>query len=433
MHQFSAWHRLRQICTRLSSGMSSVLARRMLLWIVCISATAALIATSVQLFFDYRQDVSELDKGMHYIEQNQLPGLADAAWNFNVSSMQVQLDGIGHSPWVAGATVRYGPNQKAELTTGQLDHDADLAYRFALQRHGIVVGMIYIQPNLHTLYGRTLDRIAIVLAAQAAKSLVTSICILLLISWMITRHLTQMAEFAQSFEPGKRLPPFVLHRPHAHRDELSVLADGLNDAYARLQQAHDFEVRHNDILMQEVALRTAELQDAHERLARQAISDKLTGALNRFGLEERFATEMQRAQAEGSQLAVIMADIDLFKQVNDRWGHLVGDTLLQDFTAILQSRLRVNDTLARWGGEEFLVLCPDTSLEQAMQLAEHMRACVAAHRFAVVDNASSSFGVAAWRSGDVTDSLVKRVDDALYRAKQNGRNRVCPEAPATAG
>jgi diguanylate cyclase (GGDEF)-like protein len=75
------------------------------------------------------------------------------------------------------------------------------------------------------------------------------------------------------------------------------------------------------------------------------------------------------------------------------------------------------------------MLCPDTSLEQAMQLAEQMRACVAAHRFAVVDSASSSFGVAVWRKGDVADSLVKRVDDALYRAKQNGRNRVCPEAP----
>lgn len=425
MHKLTPWQSLCQLYSRLSNGMSSVLARRMLLWIVCISATAALIATSVQLFFDYRQDVSDLEKGMHYIEQNQLPGLADAAWNFNVASMQVQLDGIGNSPWVAGATLRYGPSQQAELTTGEKERDADHLYRFRLQRHGIVVGMIYIQPNMHTLYGRTLDRLAIVLAAQTAKSMVTSICILLLISLMITRHLTQMAEFARSFEPGRRFRPFVLQRPSSRQDELSVLADGLNDAYSRLQRAHDLEVNHKQILLQEVAQRTAELQEAHARLARLAISDKLTGALNRFGLEQRFDEEMQRAQAQGRPLAVIMADIDKFKDINDSWGHLTGDALLQDFTAILQSALRPGDILARWGGEEFLVLCPATNLEQAVQLAQQLCGQVAAHDFPMIGTVTCSFGVAAWREGDVSDSLVKRVDDALYRAKQGGRNRVC--------
>jgi len=429
MQKRRAWEGASKLYQSLVSGMSRGLARRILLWIVCISATAALLATSAQLFFDYRQDVSELEKGMRYIEQNQLPGLADAAWNFNVPSMRVQLDGIGRSPWVAATTVRYGPSQQAQLSSGKIDHDADMIYRYPLRRHGIVVGVIEIEPNLHTLYGRTMGRIAIVLAVQTAKSLVTSVCILLLISWMITRHLTQMAEFAQSFEPGQRFRPFILRRTTAHQDELTVLADGLNDAYARLQRAHEFEVRHNEILTQEVALRTAELQEAHQRLARQAVTDKLTGALNRFGLEERFVAEMLCVDAEHAPLAVILTDIDDFKEVNDRWGHLAGDVLLQEYTTVLHSILRATDTLARWGGEEFLILCPQTTLEQAVQLAAAMRARVEAHYFPCVSHKTSSFGVAAWRQGDSTNSLVKRADDALYRAKEDGRNRVCPEIP----
>ncbi|MCD4485438.1 GGDEF domain-containing protein [Chromobacterium vaccinii] len=406
------------------------LARRMLVWILCISTTAALIATSVQLFFDYRHDVSELEQGMRYIEQSQLPGLADAAWNFNVAGMQVQLDGIGHSPWVAGATIHYGPSQSATLTTGQVDADAGRRFEYVLQRNGVVVGKIFIAPNLHTLYSRTLDRIGIVLATQSGKSLVTSISILLLISWMITRHLTQMAEFAKSFEPGKRFTPFVLRRgPQGPHDELSVLVDRLNDAYGRLQTAHEFQVRHNEILSQEVTQRTAELLEAHRQLAKLAITDKLTGAVNRRGLDEAFKSAIPLADPDSRPLAVILADIDKFKSVNDSRGHLVGDILLREFTGILKRATRATDTVGRWGGEEFLILCPQTTLEQALRLAEHLRASVQAHAFAEIGSKTSSFGVAVLRKGETADDLVKRADEALYQAKEGGRNRVCPETP----
>ncbi|KIH81737.1 GGDEF domain-containing protein [Pseudomonas batumici] len=403
----------------------------MLVWILCISTTAALVATSLQLFFDYRRDVSELEQGMRYIEQNQLPGLADAAWNFNVAGMQVQLDGIGHSTWVAGATIHYGPSQSAALTTGQVDPDAGRRFEYVLRRNEVVVGKIYIAPNLHTLYGRTLDRIGIVLATQGGKSLVTSISILLLISWMITRHLTQMAEFAKSFEPGKSFTPFVLRRsPRTPHDELTVLVDGFNDAYGRLQKAHEFQVRHNEILSQEVALRTAELLDAQQTLAKLAVTDKLTGTVNRLGLDEAFKSAMTLADPDSHPLAVILSDIDKFKSVNDNHGHLAGDSLLQEFTGILSRVVRATDTVGRWGGEEFLILCPQTTLEQALHLAERLRAGVQAHAFAEIGSKTSSFGVAVLRKGETSDDLVRRADEALYRAKEGGRNRVCPETPA---
>ncbi|MBV8625773.1 MAG: diguanylate cyclase [Herbaspirillum sp.] len=405
------------------------LARRMLVWIVCISATAALVATSVQLFFDYRRDVSALEEGMRYIEQSQLPGLADAAWNFNVASMQVQLDGIGRSPWVSGATIHYGPSQSAELSTGHVDPHAARFFDYVLRRNGAVVGKITIAANLQTLYERTMERIVIVLCTQIVKSLITSVSILLLVSWMITRHLTQMADFANAYSPGGTFRPFVLRRsPLPRQDELSVLVDRLNDAYARIEKAHEFEVRHNEILSGEVALRTAELRAAHQTLAKLAVTDKLTGVLNRLGLDAAFQEALAQADAQGRPLAVILADIDEFKSVNDQHGHLVGDSLLREFAAVLAAGLRESDILARWGGEEFLILCPDTGLEQAAHLAGHLRQVIQAHSFASVGAKTSSFGVAVWCPGESTDELMKRADDALYRAKKDGRNRVCLEA-----
>ena len=418
-----------RLCQRSSVWMPDMghgLARRMLLWIICISTTAALIATSIQLFFDYRNDVSELERGLHYIEQSQLPGIADVAWNFNISSMRVQLDGIGKSSWVSGATIHYGPSQSDQMTTGQVDHRAGRFFEYTLQRNGEVVGKIDIGLNLHTLYSRTYDRIAIVLSTQIVKSLVTSVSILLLTSWMITRHLTQMAAFAKSYQPGRAFTPFVLRRRQLKQpDELSVLVDGLNDAYQRIQKAHDFEVRHNEILIREVTLRTAELREAHEKLAKLAMTDTLTGVVNRLGLDQAFKAEMAQAEIDQRPLAVILTDIDLFKSVNDSHGHLVGDMLLQEFTAVLRRGVRATDVLGRWGGEEFLILCPQTDLEQALRLAERLRAAVQAHGFSVVGTKTSSFGVAALRAGETTDQLMRRTDDALYRAKREGRNRVC--------
>lgn len=427
MRMSCARARLRQLRAAWGSAMTRHgLARRMLVWILGVSALAALVATSVQLFFDYRRDVSALEQGMHYIEQSQLPGLADAAWNFNVASMQVQLDGIGRSPWVAGAVLAYGPSQSASLSTGAAPLPQQRVFEYVLQRNGAVVGKITILPNLQTLYHRTLERVVTVLCTQIVKSLVTSFIILLLLSWMLTRHLTRLAEFASAYQPGAPVPPLQLDRAAGTpRDELTVLVERLNDAYQRIARAHEFEVEHNEILSREVAQRTRELEQVHQKLARLAVTDRLTGTLNRLGLETAFQEAVARAQADAQPLSVILSDLDEFKAVNDRHGHLVGDLVLQEFAALLAATLPKGDILARWGGEEFLMICPATGLQQATDLAERLRLRVAGHGFSTVGHKTSSFGVASLQEGESVTTLVKRADEALYRAKREGRNRVC--------
>jgi diguanylate cyclase (GGDEF)-like protein len=168
----------------------------------------------------------------------------------------------------------------------------------------------------------------------------------------------------------------------------------------------------------------AELSLAHRNLEKAAMVDSLTGLYNRRKLDEVFAYELAQTQRYGHPFSVVMVDIDTFKSVNDTWGHQAGDQVLQAVADILRATARDTDLPGRWGGEEFMVLAPKTDLDGAYALAERIRQRVAAHGFDPVGHMTSSFGVAGYRPGDKANTLVKRADDALYRAKQNGRDRV---------
>lgn len=122
-----------------------------------------------------------------------------------------------------------------------------------------------------------------------------------------------------------------------------------------------------------------------------------------------------------------MVDIDKFKSVNDTYGHQVGDSVLCEIAAIMRELARDTDTPGRWGGEEFLIICSHSDLNGAHVLAERIRIAVATHSFSVVCQKTCSFGVAAYRPIDTPETMVKRADDALYEAKQNGRDRVVLE------
>lgn len=119
-----------------------------------------------------------------------------------------------------------------------------------------------------------------------------------------------------------------------------------------------------------------------------------------------------------------MLDIDHFKAVNDTYGHNTGDMVLQEFAKILQSTCRETDTVGRWGGEEFLIICPDTNREAALTLAETIRANIEANDFPRVEQVTASLGVGLCQPDDNIDTVMERTDAALYQAKANGRNQI---------
>lgn len=176
------------------------------------------------------------------------------------------------------------------------------------------------------------------------------------------------------------------------------------------------------------------IQNAHyvDRVKQLAYLDGLTGIFNRRFFELRIMEEIERARRYGNQMAVIMADIDQFKQLNDEFGHLLGDEVLRQVSSIFHQQVRKIDVVCRYGGEEFAVLLTQTNPEQAMLVAEKLRKTVESWQFPGVPRTITiSAGVAAFPNhGRSRDEIVRAADSGLYAAKQSGRNRVCPGVSA---
>lgn len=167
-----------------------------------------------------------------------------------------------------------------------------------------------------------------------------------------------------------------------------------------------------------------------QRIAALATTDSLTNLPNRRGFELHVEQALQEAQRDSSPLCAVMLDLDNFKQINDRHGHLAGDEVLRSFAERLRAALRQSDILCRWGGEEFILLLKNTDRHAAHELAEKLRQHCADQRYPMGGEAlqvTVSLGLSQWQPGEALHDLLGRTDRALYRAKQAGRDRVCEE------
>lgn len=175
----------------------------------------------------------------------------------------------------------------------------------------------------------------------------------------------------------------------------------------------------------------ARIRAERERFETLSRTDFLTGLLNRHAVIEQIEREMGRAQRYGHAIALLMFDIDHFKRINDTYGHNVGDTVLCRVAILARTRLRETDSVARWGGEEFMVLLPETDEEAALGLAQSLRAAFAdpSGHSPEEPGITCSFGVSVYRFDEAMTAWIGRTDAALYRAKHNGRNRVERASP----
>ncbi|MEP6390082.1 MAG: diguanylate cyclase [Halioglobus sp.] len=180
-------------------------------------------------------------------------------------------------------------------------------------------------------------------------------------------------------------------------------------------------------LEQVVAERTESLSLANERLGEAARIDPLTGLYNRRGFREEAEVEVQRMFRGGKGFSIVLSDIDNFKSFNDQYGHACGDHVLSRAAAIMRGRIRDIDRLGRWGGEEFILLLPETDSEGAALLAEKLRDTISDNVFDFQDRRLSitlTFGVTTFRKGETLEACIARADAALYEGKAAGRNRV---------
>ncbi len=166
------------------------------------------------------------------------------------------------------------------------------------------------------------------------------------------------------------------------------------------------------------------LEEKNSQLQKLSITDPLTQLYNRLKLDEELKVEVRRCMRYQNSFGVIMVDIDHFKRVNDQHGHLVGDQVISSIAEVLEEHIRENDTLGRWGGEEFLIICPESTLDGLQQLAERLRSAVETKKLPIVEHKTASFGAAVFEPEDSVETIISKADNALYRAKDQGRNQV---------
>lgn len=179
---------------------------------------------------------------------------------------------------------------------------------------------------------------------------------------------------------------------------------------------------------QELQASNSQLEAVNRELAELALHDPLTGCANRRGLAERIDEELDRATRYGRPMSVAVIDIDHFKNLNDKFGHQAGDQALKHLVQLIQPRLRNTDFLARAGGEEFVIVMPETTKEAAEFVLERIREVIAGESFYSdrgIINMTISVGIACLIAGEAGNELIERADVKLYEAKQSGRNRVC--------
>ena len=236
----------------------------------------------------------------------------------------------------------------------------------------------------------------------------------------------------RSLDRTRNLPILAITEPDNNARMLRGLEIGVNDFLIRPIDRNELLARARSQVRKRRY--TERLRDNVQASIEMAITDALTGLFNRRYMESHLGTLIEQASARGKPLATLVIDIDYFKAINDNHGHDAGDDVLRDFALRIKRSIRGIDLACRYGGEEFVLVMPETDMAVAAMVAERLRRRIAAEPFAIQQGSrvvpvTISIGIAALRDKDDTAaSVLKRADQALYRAKRDGRNRVVPDA-----
>jgi diguanylate cyclase (GGDEF)-like protein/PAS domain S-box-containing protein len=218
-------------------------------------------------------------------------------------------------------------------------------------------------------------------------------------------------------QQGERFDPINFEQRQVRKDGASIYTDTV------VSGIYDEDNQFRELLA--ISRDITEKVKIRRDIKMLSETDKLTGLYNRVKLDHNLEKVLGQAQNNDAVFGLIMIDIDHFKEVNDCFGHLTGDAVLVELAGLLKNSIRATDLIGRWGGEEFLVILPDTDGTEAMKMAEKLRCAVSENRFPQQQHITISLGVSVFDGDTTVDSVIYRTDQALYQAKENGKNRVC--------
>ena len=235
----------------------------------------------------------------------------------------------------------------------------------------------------------------------------------------------------RSLERTRNVPILAIAESDSNARLVRALEIGVNDYLVRPFDKHEMLARVRTQIRKKRY--TERLRDSVQLSIEAAVTDPLTGLYNRRYMETHVGTLVDQAAARDKPLSVLVLDIDYFKSINDTYGHDAGDDVLQDFAIRIRKSIRGIDLACRYGGEEFVVVMPETDMAVATMVAERLRRRIASEPFPIQKGTRTidvtiSIGIAALAPDDDAAAVIKRADQALYRAKRDGRNRVVPYA-----
>lgn len=419
---------------RLANEYRKGLGWQLLISILSIYFLITFVVTIAQMGIEYFEVRNQIYQRLQNVERIYYPTLATSLWELNtkqvddlqekilalsfVSAIRI-IDEQGHDTFKSKGDVRPG--------VATVSHTFSLNYRDANANAHLA------DVTLMTTYGVVFDLLKVSYQLIVVNALIKSLALTILFIWIFKKRLSApLGKLTSQIETINlnSLEKTRINLDQPEINELSQLERAFNSMLSVLDAERKKHAAHlekiNEELERQVISRTEQLALANQKLESLVGEDPMTGIANRRFFFEQADIEIQRALRSGP-LSLLMLDLDNFKDINDTWGHPVGDEVLKNFVVAAGIPLRATDLLARIGGEEFAILLPNTTVEGAKVLAERVLETV---RRQTVEGPGGSItytvsvGVAVFHgAGDDLPALLKRADAALYKAKEQGRNR----------
>jgi len=384
-----------------------------------------IIVTFIQIYVDFQNTQKRIVKDMNIIGNTFMPGISKALWDLDTSQLKLNLQGIVDLPFVTSATL-INEESKEILSLGlRSSRDDEFKIKIPIIHNyrdkKLEIGNLTLFSNNDIVIEEVKLGFFMIVISAIIKTTALWVLFLLIFHIKLRKPLLELTKATTQIQLDK-LDSFSLNIKTKGKNELKMLELALKSMTEKLITSRNSIIELNESLEEKVKLRTEELQKLNINLEKLANTDALTGLYNRrhfFTLVDSYLKMNDRANIDA---VVLIMDIDKFKNINDTYGHDVGDEVLKGFSKVLVSNIRKGDICARFGGEEFLVFLPYTDIEQASLVAEKIRTSTQSYTAIKDIYFTISIGVSKYTKN--IEESIKQADLALYKAKESGRNQV---------
>ncbi len=405
------------------------LSKQLLKSILTIYFIITFIITIIHLSVVYQYTKNNINSELKQIAKTFEPALQTALWELNYEQLRAIVDGMMQIPLIYGVELTdssdkiiikkfHIPISEKEIENLEYFHQFNIHHQ--MNNNDIYLALVKVYSDDKAVYERLKVSYLMIILNAFLKTTVLIVLFIIAFRKYLELPLQSLTNTIVNLRV-KNIDKKQISLNMKYDNELRILQEEFNKLLEKISndEIERLELLHgiNEKLEYEVKKRTKELENI-------AITDRLTQLYNRTKMDIEIQNMYEMYQRYRRTFSLIMIDIDYFKVVNDTYGHQVGDSVLKKLALILQEHVRKTDLVGRWGGEEFLIACPETSQTDALKLAEKLRNEVALFLFDKIGHKTISLGVAQIQEGLALDNLIDNSDKALYQAKKSGRNKV---------